>query len=163
MAYLLGTLAGGEDIMTGHSDNVHYGALIEEGIKAAEEGNTLLALRLFNQVGSEKMSPLVLSYHGYCIAHEQRAFEKALELSNKALQADRTHPLIYLNLGRIYMAAGYEKKAEQVFRRGIRCQRHPLLLRKLESISNRRRMLFPFLQRSNPLNVISGKLFSKFS
>jgi len=149
--------------MTEHSGSAHYGTLIEEGIKAAEEGNTLLALRLFNQVGAERMSPLVLSYHGYCIAQEQRDIKRALQFSNRALQENRAHPLIYLNLGRIYLAAGMEKKAIRVFRRGILCQRHPLLLRKLESISSRRRMLFPFLHRSNPLNVISGKLFSKFS
>ena len=139
------------------------GALVEEGIKAVEEGNTSLGLRLFNQLGTGEKSPVVLSYQAYCLADEQHAYGKALELTSSALQADRFHPLIYLNLARIYLVAGRENKAMQALRRGIRCQRHPLLLRKLESLSNRRRMVFPFLGRSNPLNVVSGKILSKLS
>ena len=147
--------------MTEISYQGNYGTLVEEGIEAAEEGNTRLALSLFNQIELTEMSPLVMSYLAYCIACEQKAFRKALDLSNKALQGDRFHPLIYLNLGRIYLAAGYEEKAVQTFRRGICCQRHPLLLRKLESLNRRRPRPIPFLQRSNPLNIIIGKFFSK--
>lgn len=138
-----------------------YGALVEEGIKAAEDGNTRLALDLFNQLKPTETSPLVASYLAYCLAYEQKAFRKALALANGALQADRLHPLIYLNMGRVLLAAGYEKKAMQTFRKGIRCQRHPLLLRKIESLSNRRSRPFSFLSRSNPLNIIVGKIFSK--
>ena len=144
---------------------MHYSggseALVEEGIKAAEDGNTRLALDLFNQLKSTETSPLVASYLAYCLACEQKSFRKALDMANDALQADRLHPLIYLNMGRVFLEAGYEKKAMQTFRKGIRCQRHPLLLRKFESLSNRRPMPFPFLQRSNPLNIVVGKIFSK--
>ncbi|MFK5927475.1 MAG: hypothetical protein QM483_12655 [Desulfuromusa sp.] len=147
--------------MTGIFNQDGEGTLVEEGIKATEEGNTRLALNLFSQVKPAEMSPLVTSYQAYCIATEQKNFRKAMDQAIDALQADRSHPLIYLNLGRVFLAAGYRKKAMQTFRKGIRCQRHPLLLRKLESLSNRRAMPFPFLQRSNPLNIIVGKLFSK--
>lgn len=145
------------------SDHGERGTLAEEGIKAAEDGNTRLALGLLSQLKPAEMSPLLTSYMAYCLACEKRDFKKALALSLNALQEDRLHPLIYLNLGRVYLVAGLPKKAMQTFRRGIRCQRHPLLLRKFESLSNRRRMLFPFLGRSNPLNVVSGKILSKFS
>lgn len=138
-----------------------YGALVEEGIRAAEDGNTRLALDLFNQLKPAEISPLVASYLAYCLAYEQKAFKKALDMANSALRADRLHPLIYLNMGRIFLAAGYEKKAMQTLRKGIRCQRHPLLLHKIESLSNRRSRPFSFLPRSNPLNIIVGKLFSK--
>ncbi len=149
--------------MLGISDQVDRGSLVEEGIKAVEEGNTSLGLRLLNQLGTAEKSPVVLSYLAYCLAAEQHAYSKSLELTSNALQSDRFHPLIYLNLARIYLVAGRENKAMQTLRRGIRCQRHPLLLRKLESLSDRRRMVFPFLGRSNPLNVVSGKILAKFS
>lgn len=136
-------------------------ALVEEGIEAAENGNIRLALDLFNQLKPTETSPLVTSYLAYCLACEQKAFRKALDLANDALQADRLHPLIYLNVGRVFLEAGYKKKAMQTFRKGIRCQRHPLLLRKIESLSNRRPMPFSFLPRSNPLNIIVGKILSK--
>ncbi len=147
--------------MTEVSFNAKYRVLVEEGIKAAEEGNTRLALSLFDQLKSAEITPLVTSYLAYCHACEQKNFKKALDLSIKALQGDRSHPLIYLNLGRIYLAANLQKKAMQTFRRGLRCQRHPLLLRQLERVSSRRTIAFPFLQRSNPLNIIIGKIFSK--
>ncbi len=136
---------------------------IQKGLAAAEEGNTSLSLRLLNQLEPDDRSPLVHSYQAYCIAVEHNAIQKALILSGRALQDDPYDPLIYLNLGRIFLVAGKDEKALQAFRKGIRCQRHPLLLRKLECLGSRRRRVFPFLPRSNHLNVVSGKLFSKFS
>jgi tetratricopeptide (TPR) repeat protein len=79
----------------------------------------------------------------------------------RALQKDRTHPLIYLNLGRIYYAAGFESKALDFYRQGLRYQKHPLLLRRMEILCLRRRRFLPFLDRSNPLNIITGKILSK--
>lgn len=133
------------------------------GIQATEEGNTPLALRCFRQIPEAEMSPLVRSYYALCLAREQKAFNPALDLANQALRDDHTDPLIYLNLGRIYLASGHESKAMETFRRGLRWQQHPLLLRRVEVLCTRRRTLFPFLKRTNPFNVLAGKLFSRIT
>ena len=134
---------------------------IAKGIEAVEQGNTALAMELFSQVKVTDMTPLLLSYQAYCLACEQKTIPKAINMGLRALQDDRTHPLIYLNLGRIYYAAGFEKKALDFYRQGLRYQQHPLLLRRMEILCLRRRRFLPFLSRSNPLNIITGKILSK--
>ncbi len=136
-------------------------ASIAEGIAAVEQGNTALAMNLFSRLKAAEMTPLLLSYQAYCLACERKTIQKSLNLAMQALRANRTHPLIYLNLGRIYQVAGYEGKALHFYQQGLHYQRHPLLLRKMELLCPRRRCLFPFLSRSNPLNMLTGKILSK--
>ncbi|SEA55691.1 TPR repeat-containing protein [Desulfuromusa kysingii] len=136
-------------------------AAIAEGIEAVEQGNTALALELFSQVKTTDMTPLLASYQAYCLACEQKTIPKAINMGLKALQDDGTHPLIYLNLGRIYYSAGNKNKALDFYRQGLRYQKHPLLLRRMEMLNVRRRRLFPFLSRANPLNVVAGKILAK--
>lgn len=132
------------------------------GIQSTEEGNTALALRCFQKIPDAEMSPLVCSYYALCLAREQKAFTPARELAKRALQVDHTDPLIYLNLGRIYLASGHEGKALEAFRCGLRWQRHPSLLRGIEILCTRRRMFFPFLKRTNNFNVLAGKIITRF-
>jgi tetratricopeptide (TPR) repeat protein len=140
-------------------------SLIAEGIEAVEQGNTALAMQIFSRVKTTDMTPLLTSYQAYCLACERKTIPKtipkAINMALRALQEDRTHPLIYLNLGRIYSTAGFEQKALNFYRQGLRYQKHPLLLRRMEMLCPRRRRLFPFLNRSNPLNVVVGKICSK--
>ncbi len=135
--------------------------LIQEGIEAAESGNTALALRQLSKATPEERTPVVLSYLAYCLASEQKSVRDALDLCRSALEEDPTHPLIYLNLGRVYLETGFEDKAILALRKGVRYRRHPMLIRKLDSLNTRRRPLFPFLHRSNPLNRITGKLLAR--
>lgn len=136
-------------------------SVIAEGIEAVEQGNTALAMELFSRVKATDVTPLLASYQAYCLICERKTIQKAINLGLRALQEDRTHPLIYLNLGRIYYAAGFKEKALYFYRQGLRYQQHPLLLRRMEMLCRRRRRLFPFLNRSNPLNVLTGKILSK--
>lgn len=137
------------------------GYSVADGIQAVEAGNTALGMSIFSHLGSTEKSPLALSYEAFCIAKQHHAYQKAFILCNKALQLERSHPLIYLNLGRIYLASGSEAKAAQAFRRGLRLQQHPQLLNMINLLCKRRPRAFPFLDRSNPLNIISGKLLAK--
>jgi tetratricopeptide (TPR) repeat protein len=83
-------------------------------------------------------------------------------MCRQALEEDPDNPLIYLNVGRIYLAAGYETRAIRAFRKGVTLEPHPLLLRKLGVLVPRRRPIVPFLDRANPVNVITGKLLARF-
>ncbi len=135
-----------------------YASWIRQGIEAVEGGNFPLALRLLNDVREQDLSPLASSYLALCLAREQRKGAKAINMALRAVHKDGTHPLIYLNLGRVYLSLGKDQKALQVYRQGLKYQRHPLLLRHIEVICPRRTCLFPFLKRSNPVNVILGRL-----
>jgi tetratricopeptide (TPR) repeat protein len=137
------------------------GCYCANGIRAVEVGDLLLGLHCFEQIPEVKMSALELSYYAYCLAGERRAVRQAFLLMERALGIDRCHPLIYLNLGRIQQISGAPDRAIESFRRGIRIQRHPLLLKALERSCPRRNLLLPFLQRSNPVNVAGGRLLAK--
>ena len=137
-----------------------YGAFIEEGIKAAEDGNTRLALDLCNQLKFTEISPLVASSLAYCLACDKK-------LSGRPwiwLMTLSWRPVTSVDLSQYgpgFSGCWLRKKTMQAFRKGVCCQRHPLLLRKIVSLGNRRPMPFPFLQRSNPLNIFVGRIFSK--
>ena len=70
---------------------------------------------------------------------------------------DSTH---YLNLGRIFLAAGRKDKAIQSFRQGLKIERNPRIQNHLNQLGVRRPEVFPSLDRDNPLNKYLGKLFS---
>ena len=139
-----------------------YSLNVEEGIRAVEAGDTLLGLHHFEQIPQAEMSALELSYYAYCLACEHNETRRALDLAGEALNRDRNHPLVYLNVGRIYHISGGRRQAIDNFRLGIRIQRHPLLIRQLEKVAPRRSLVLPFCRRSNPLNVLAGKVMAKF-
>ncbi len=136
----------------------NYARWMREGISAVEEGNVRLATSLFEKVRQDDLSPLAQSYFAYCLAREKRSGGKAINMALHALRAEDTHPLIYLNLGRIYMVFGRVEKALQVYRRGLKYQHHALLLKQLDNLCPRQRCTFPFLKRSHPLNMFTGRL-----
>jgi tetratricopeptide (TPR) repeat protein len=136
---------------------------VEDGIAAVESGDTLMGLHCFEQIPEKQMSALEISYYAYCLVTERRAVDQALVLIKKALASDRNHPLVYLNLGRIYQVSGQTGKAAESFRRGARIQSNPLLLRALNGVNPRRKPIFPFLKRENPLNIICGRLLMKLT
>ncbi len=136
---------------------------IRQGIEAVEDGNIAFALAQLEKVREDDLTPLASSYLAYCIARERRLGGKAINMALHAVKKDRTHPLIYLNLGRVYLALGKDKKALQVYRRGLQCQHHPLLIRQISLICPRQTCTFPFLKRSNLLNMLSGRIRARFS
>ena len=138
-----------------------YSHWIRQGIEAVEEGNVALALGLFENVREEDLSPLAKSYMAYCLARERRQGSKAINIALHAIKKEQTHPLIYLNLGRVYLALGRDKKALQIYRKGLKYQQHPLLIRHIEALCSRQGCTFPFLKRSNPLNIIFGRMRAK--
>ncbi len=121
-----------------------YSTWISQGIEAVESGNTALALKLFSAVRPEDLSPLASSYLAYCLARERKMTAKAVNMALKAIQAERSHPLLYLNLGRIYMAMGNSRKALQVYRQGLKYQQNPLLLRHIALVCPRKPSPIPF-------------------
>jgi hypothetical protein len=72
---------------------------------------------------------------------------------------DFFNPVLYLNLGRAYLAAGNKEDAFEAFRMGlIFGNENEDLLCEIREIGMRRKPIVPFLQRSNPLNKYIGKV-----
>ena len=111
---------------------------------------------------------LVLSYFGCLQAIVDKKYRSGIEACRKAVArfkaadmytAGIVYPILYLNLGRAYLAAGRKKEATEAFGKGLAYDRNHSELRKEQLLLGvRKRPPVPFLSRSNPLNKYIGLL-----
>jgi tetratricopeptide (TPR) repeat protein len=112
--------------------------------------------------------PILLSYHGYLEALVHKNYTQGINTCLKAREMvlekaisgrDFFNPVLYLNLGRAYLAAGSKEDAFEAFRMGlIFGNENEDLLCEIREIGMRRKPIVPFLQRSNPINKYIGKV-----
>jgi tetratricopeptide (TPR) repeat protein len=113
--------------------------------------------------------PVILSYCGWLQAVVDKKHRSGLATCRKALVlfktsdpelAGRVYPIIFLNLGRTFLAAGRKKEAVENFQKGLKYDRSNVELKKeMKLLGMRKKPPITFLSRSNPLNLIIGKLF----
>jgi tetratricopeptide (TPR) repeat protein len=112
--------------------------------------------------------PLILSYYGWLQAVVDKKSRSGVTFCRRAVTnfttADQTvaagvYPVLYLNLGRTLLLSGRKKEALESFDKGLTYDRwHKDLRKEMKSMGIRKRPVFPFLSRSNPLNKFFGKL-----
>jgi tetratricopeptide (TPR) repeat protein len=112
--------------------------------------------------------PILLSYYGFLEALVHKNYTHGISTCLKAREMvleqatsgrEFFNPVLYLNLGRVYHAAGNKEDAFEAFRMGlIFGNENEDLLCELRELGMRRKPIVPFLQRSNPVNKYLGKL-----
>ena len=139
---------------------------IEEAVQLSRHGEFLQALTRFLEVyGTENAPPLNhpraaagLSHFGLCLALVQKKYRPAIELCRRALDLEFYNGDHYVNLARVYLAAGQRKKALDIAESGLKLlSDHEDLLRVRRSLGVRSRPPVPFLNRSHPINVSLGQ------
>jgi Flp pilus assembly protein TadD len=133
--------------------------LFARGVAAVDNGDTvngLLFLEKTGEVFSE--NPVYCSYLAVCIARERQDFDSAVRLCMDSIEVEPRKPLHYLNLGRIYLAAGDRKEAIRAFRNGLMYGNNDLIQSELNQLGWRKPPVIPALDRKHPLNVFLGKL-----
>ena len=139
---------------------------LNEAIDAAKAEDFLRALTLFVDVygGDDAPSTLNakmargLSYFGLSVAMVQKKYKAAIDLCKRALELEFYNSDHYINLMKVYVAAGNRKKALETIESGLKL--HPedeALLAARRSLGVRARPAVPFLGRSNPINVSLGQ------
>lgn len=99
-----------------------------------------------------------LSYYGLCLALVQRKYKPAVDFARKAIELQFYNARHYLNLGRIYLAAGKRKKALEAVEEGLKTVPDDVSLARLrDEIGKRSAPPIPFLPRANPINVAIGR------
>jgi tetratricopeptide (TPR) repeat protein len=117
------------------------------------------ALTLDQRSGNEYGQARYRSYYGVCLALRERKIREGLTLCQEAAREEFFNPEMWLNLGRVELTAGHRRKAYLAFTRGLRlAPEHKELERELGRLGVRRRPVFPFLSRANPLNVLAGRM-----
>ena len=134
---------------------------VERGAAAAEQGNTLVALLHLEGAALYGSMPLLASYLGYCLARERRQFKKGVSLCLEALKQEPGQAIHYLNLGRVYLAAGQKELAIKTLRRGLKLGRNRLIPEELKKFGVRKELVFRSLPRSHPLNKYLGLLSAR--
>jgi len=115
--------------------------------------------------------PFVLSYYGCLDAIVNRRYKAGIDTCNRAILAlkgkmpfgeEFFYPVLYLNLGRVYLAAGRKKNALTAFKKGLEMDNeNSELMREVRMLGMRKKTAIPFLGRSNPINKYIGMLLRK--
>jgi tetratricopeptide (TPR) repeat protein len=112
-------------------------------------------------------NPYLLSYYGYLQALVDKKYRSGVENCKKALTLSKhaalsgeegLYPVLFLNLGRAFVAAGKKKDAVDAFQKGLKYDgRNSELLKEVRGLGVRKKPPIPFLDRANPINKYIGK------
>ena len=121
------------------------------------------AKRAFQQAHTLKPGePRYCSYYGLSIALADRVYKEALRFCEAAVPDNYLYPDLFYNLGRVYLMAGRKAKAHQAFRKGLALDpKNSDIVRELKKMGVRQKPPVSFLDRSNPVNKLMGKLRTK--
>jgi tetratricopeptide (TPR) repeat protein len=102
---------------------------------------------------------LVYSYLGYGIALRQQRVQEGLKLCQHAVKLEFYQAESYLNLARTQLLAGQRRAAVRTVAQGLQIEPdHAQLLEVRSELGLRKSPVLPFLSRSNPLNLLLGRL-----
>jgi Flp pilus assembly protein TadD len=136
--------------------------LFARGVTAVDNGDTVNGLLLLEETGEVfSENPVFCSYLAVCLARERQDFDSASKLCMDSIAVEPRKPLHYLNLGRVYLAAGDRKEAIRAFRNGLLHGNNELIQYELRMLGWRKPPVIPTLDRKHPLNVFLGKLTTR--
>lgn len=137
-------------------------ALIQQGITALAQGNSLVALMHFETAAKSDSSPILIAYQGYCLALERNEYRKGLAMCMRATEKDPTNSELWLIFGRTCLLAGEKTAAIKAFRRGLKVGRNPYITSELKRLGLRKSLVITTLDREHPLNRHLGRCFNWF-
>ena len=137
-------------------------ALISQGIKALEQGNSLVALMHFETAAKDCSAPVVLAYYGHCLALERNEYRKGLGLCMQATEKDPSDSRLWLMFGRTCLLAGQKTAAMKAFRRGLKVGRNPEITAELRRLGLRKPAVIATLDRNHLVNRQLGRCFNWF-
>lgn len=112
--------------------------------------------------------PLVLSYYGCLQAIVDKKYRSGVDNCKRAIlllknqgsfNEEVLYPVVYLNLGRAFVAAGKKKDAIDALKKGLKFDSGNSELKKeLQGLGMRKQPPVTFLDRSNPINKYIGMI-----
>jgi len=137
--------------------------IVRLGMAAAREeryerGLIFLA-EAYRRLTKDRIPPVALSYYGLCLGMNKGRTKEAAEFCQLAIEKEFYNSELYLNLGRVWAGSKARKKAIEAFERGLAIDpRNTALHAARTRLGVRKRPVFPFLGRENPINVALGKV-----
>jgi len=134
----------------------------EKGLELFGTGQLLAALGQFERCFSQDSSNAVCeSYIALLIASERGQLQKGLAICEEAVRKSPDEPVLYLNLGRLYVRAGRRGEAIEALRKCLGMRNMPEAIAILDSLGTRKPPVFRFLPRDHFLNKYTGMFLKK--
>ena len=131
---------------------------------AWNQGLPVLARIAEDAQRSSPLPALVYSYLGYGVALRQQRVEEGLRLCQHAVKLEFYQAESFLNLARTQLLAHNRRAAIRAVKAGLQIEKdNEALLALHGELGQRRGVVLPFLARSNPLNLVLGRLRHAFS
>ena len=138
---------------------------LRKGIDLCREGewnDGLFVLGKIAEAGRTGLPGIYYSYLGYGIARCQRRTAEGLKLCRHAVKIQFYEPDNFLNLARTALLANERAEAVRAVRKGLKVDPNNLDMQVLyREMGIRQLPVLPFLARSNPLNLLLGKIRSR--
>jgi predicted Zn-dependent protease len=100
-----------------------------------------------------------LSYYGLSLAKAGMSTAEAISICRQAVSRHKNHPVLWLNLGRVYLVAGKKQRALEALDRGAQlAPGNRVLAQELAQLERRSAPVLGRLPRSHPVNIALGKL-----
>lgn len=136
--------------------------LVRRAIAEVEREEYLNAFVAFVDIGkSTEGKPFPtdgLSYFALCLALVEKKYRPAIEMARKAVELQFYKAEHYLNLAKIYVAAGDRKKGVEVIEKGLEVVPDDDSLKSYRrELGVRQRPPVPFLDRGNAINKSIGR------
>jgi tetratricopeptide (TPR) repeat protein len=144
-----------------------------EYLKAARahlrNGNLKQAYGILQEaMGFYPENPVILSYCGWLQAVVDEKHRAGIALCRKALVAFKSsdpqtagvvYPILYLNLGKAFLAGNKKGDAYESFSKGLSYDKGNAEIKmEMKALGTRKNPPLPFLSRSNFINMLIGKL-----
>ena len=138
----------------------------KKGLAALVAQNFEDASKLFRQAldlerdrGARHPDMRYLSYYGLSLARAGHSTSTAIQACRTAAMKQRGDPVLYLNLGRVYLLARRIGPAAAAFEQGLAvAPDHKVLARELAEIDRRAKPVLSMVSRSHPLNRWLGRV-----
>ena len=140
-----------------------FSDVLRRGIERCRHGDWDTGLAFLGRIAEgdrpTTLPGLFYSYLGYGIALRQKRVQEGLRLCQHSVKIQFYEPQNYVNLARTYLLAGDRPGAVRTVLEGLKVMRqHPTLLQLHKELGIRSQPVLPFLSRSNPLNMLLGRI-----
>ena len=121
------------------------------------------AMEMEKQEGAPNPRMKHLSYLGLALTLSQGRSEEGQKMCEQAVAREFFDADLFCNLGIVCLRNRRKKQAFEAFRKGLTLKpRHARILEELNRHERREPPVFSFVPRQHPLNIMAGKVRSRF-
>jgi tetratricopeptide (TPR) repeat protein len=133
---------------------------LEQGLAAFAARDLPLAHAAFERAHRrDPRDPRAMSWYGVTLVLVERNSNLGVLLCDQALRSSGPETELLLNVARAHLALNQRERAVRHISRGLELRPDdPRLRAARDALGRRSRPLIPFLHRSNPANVVLGRL-----